>query len=469
MKFFLTRFTILILLLLAAGLEYCFYKISQIRLFDDYTYFHYFFIAFGIYLIAVLYIRFYWGKTFFSPEFIVSAAIAFRLTLLFSDPILSDDIYRYVWDGHVANHSVNPYWYAPQSDNLIGLRDTTIYPHINHKDISTIYPPVAQALFRVTALISNSVLAMKIMLLLFDLGILFLILWGLRISQRPLGWALLYAWNPLAIVEVAHSGHMDVIGIFFLILALILSMRESIFSYAALSFSVLSKFFSFSLFPFLEDLRAHGKKMAYGSLLFLTTLSVFYFAYADSGDAFWTGLRAYVSTWEFNSSLYAPLYAFYLKQMPLDSSILGIVTENAPRLAAKLSLIAIAFLGILSLYIYLWRKPYEYQKQNIIRTGFVVTAIMLLINPTLHPWYVLWIIPFLCFYPNAGWILFTGTVFLSYFAVHDFQYTGVWKESLEIRLWEYVPLYGLILIFWAIRLILRHRSQPPELRKTRVV
>src|SRR5258708_39680352 len=86
----------------------------------------------------------------------------FRLSLVFAPPYLSDDIYRYVWDGRVQAAGINPYRYIPSDEHLQSLRDEQIYPKINRRDYArTIYPPVAEGIYFLTTRVSESVTWMK--------------------------------------------------------------------------------------------------------------------------------------------------------------------------------------------------------------------------------------------------------------------------------------------------------------------
>src|SRR5467141_2809320 len=95
-------------------------------------------------------------------------AALFRLSIIFSTPYLSDDIYRYVWDGRVQSAGINPYRYAPTDPALEHLRDDKIYPRINHNYAPTIYPPLDEAIWFVTTCVSESVTWMKITVILFE-------------------------------------------------------------------------------------------------------------------------------------------------------------------------------------------------------------------------------------------------------------------------------------------------------------
>jgi hypothetical protein len=101
---------------------------------------------------------------------ILTGALAMRLALLFADPYLSTDIYRYVWDGRVQAAGINPYRYMPAASELAPLRDVAIFPNINRPDTAvTIYPPAAQAIFlAVTRILGESVIAMKLGLIAFE-------------------------------------------------------------------------------------------------------------------------------------------------------------------------------------------------------------------------------------------------------------------------------------------------------------
>src|SRR5947209_15933413 len=182
---------------------------------------------------------------------VILFATLFRLSLLFSPPYLSDDIYRYIWDGRVQAAGINPYRYIPADAALAQLRDDKIYPRINRKDYArTIYPPAAEAVFFLTTRISESVTWMKATMVLFEA----LAVWALAVLLASLGLPrqriLLYAWHPLVVWEFAGSGHADSIAIAFIALAMLARRRKSeIGTGISLAAAALGKLFSFVLFP----------------------------------------------------------------------------------------------------------------------------------------------------------------------------------------------------------------------------
>jgi hypothetical protein len=145
---------------------------------------------------------------------VLAISVALRAVVLPVPPFLSSDMFRYVWDGKVQNAGISPYRFIPNDPALTALRDGTIYPHIGRVEYArTIYPPMAQLLFRAEASISPTVLGMKTMMVAFELLGIVCTMGVLAISGLPLNRILIYAWNPLALWVFAGNGHVDAIAI----------------------------------------------------------------------------------------------------------------------------------------------------------------------------------------------------------------------------------------------------------------
>jgi alpha-1,6-mannosyltransferase len=143
---------------------------------------------------------------------ILVAAASMRFVLLFGEPYLSTDIYRYVWDGRVQAAGINPYRHVPAAPELTPLRDASIFPNINRADYAvTIYPPAAQAAFLAITRFGESVVIMKLGLLAFEGATIAVLIALLRHLGQPVTRIAAYAWHPLAIWEVAGSGHVDIV------------------------------------------------------------------------------------------------------------------------------------------------------------------------------------------------------------------------------------------------------------------
>lgn len=216
---------------------------------------------------------------------IVVIALSARMIALFTCPILEIDYYRYMWDGRVAAAGVSPYRYAPEQVlqaplNATGsLRDLsslatrsesnhTILSRIHFENHTTIYPPVSQFVFSVamsvmpeSASVKAHITFMKFVLVLFDVGTLFLIFGMCKVLNRHVGWLIVYAWNPLVVKEIANGGHLDSIATLLTVLSVfvfVLWCRSASPRYhlaaasaVALGLGVGAKLFSVVVFPIL--------------------------------------------------------------------------------------------------------------------------------------------------------------------------------------------------------------------------
>ena len=242
-----------------------------------------YFSLFFLYILACLYIfKSNWNqKTFWT---LVAFGLLFRFAMLPSQQIQEDDVYRYLWDGKVFNHGINPFKFSPneinrykslkiqepayfssnykQSDkdelavlhslkweNEISLQ---FMERINHPDVPTIYPPLAQYVFRLSQQIkSDNLLTLRIIFLMFDLlGMTFIVL-TLRTLNLNQNFSLVYFWSPLIIKETYNSTHLDIIGISCLCVSIYFLIRKHLMgSIFFLALSVLGKFYSLVLLPF---------------------------------------------------------------------------------------------------------------------------------------------------------------------------------------------------------------------------
>ena len=239
---------------------------------------------------------------------IVIAALSTRLIALFTCPILELDYYRYIWDGRVTAEGVSPYRYAPQQilnaplDATGPLRDLnslatrtesnqTILSRIHFETHTTIYPPVSQFVFAMamsvvpeSSSVKFQITFMKFVLLLFDLGTLWLVFGLLKLLRRHVGWLIVYAWNPLVIKEIANGGHLDSIATWLTVLSVFAfvhwwrskNQRYSlaIASAVALALGGGAKLFSVVVFPVLFVVMFRKHKLAAGvfSLVFIGVL-----------------------------------------------------------------------------------------------------------------------------------------------------------------------------------------------------
>jgi hypothetical protein len=174
---------------------------------------------------------------------ILGVAIGLRAYVLLFDPLLSSDIYRYVWDGKVQAAGINPYRYVPADPALASLRDGTIFPHINRATTAvTIYPPVAQFFFLIVTRIGENVTVMRLALVGCEAVTVAIIALFLRRMNRPVTRVVAYLWHPLPLWEIASSGHVDALMLALMLLGLWIALSGHALRGAALiAFSVLVK------------------------------------------------------------------------------------------------------------------------------------------------------------------------------------------------------------------------------------
>lgn len=344
--------------------------------------------------------------------------------LLFFDvqpQLLSDDVYRYLWDGRVQAAGINPYRHAPRDPALKELRDNTVYPLINHKQYRTIYPPAAQVLFLLAhKLGGNRLLALRLLYLLFD-TLAVLLLFSLLRTPSLL---LTYLLSPLLILESYGALHLDLTGGVLLLVAFLLFRRHGLYaSLFPLALAIALKYIALVVVPvFLVD---HWRRagpgirrssatlglvpplLLLGGLLFLLWLP-----YVDAGKHLFSQLAIYGRYWQFNGPVHT-LFSF--------------LPQAWPRLASTLLMLA----GL----VWFWFHPRLESERRL--TGAL--AVALLCSPTLYPWYLLWLLPLLCLAPQRGLLLLCGTVFLSYVVRINYLHQGLWQEQAWVLAAEYLP------------------------------
>ena len=445
-----------------------------------------YFSLFFLYIIACLHIfkskrnqKVFW--------ILVAFGFLFRLAMLPSQQIQEDDVYRYLWDGKVFNHGINPFKFSPneinrykslkiqepayfsshykQSDkdelavlhslkweNEISLQ---FMERINHPNVPTIYPPLAQYVFRLSQQIKpDNLFTLRVIFLMFDLlGMTFIVL-TLRALNLNQNFSLVYFWSPLIIKETYNSTHLDIIGISCLCVSIYFLIRKHMMgSIFFLALSVLGKFYSLVLLPFYlqrswliarEKGRSGVAVLACYLILFCAVVTFFYLPFIDIGERAFEGLKTYSTDWQSNDSLFAILL-FFLK----DILRFGVDTEipvfGNSMLLAK-SIMALVLLTIIT-YLLVKKAPSVDSPKGLMQNLFLVIMLVFLISPVQNPWYLSWLVPFLCFFHSRALILLTGLIGLYYLDFY-FDYQEMTQYSFWIVWLEYTPFY--IYLIWEL-------------------
>jgi hypothetical protein len=342
---------------------------------------------------------------------LVGIALASRLVLMPSLPTLSTDAYRYVWDARVAAAGIDPYAYPPTAPELAALRDDRIFPRLNHAGWRTIYPPGAQAFFRaVYGLAPDSVLAMKAAIAAAELGALLAVGWLLRRVGQPPSQLVLYAWNPLVLVEVWGTGHLDGLVLPAVVGATLAAVAgRPATAGAALAAGALVKLYPAALLPLLVACTPPGRPARRVVAAFVATVLAGY------------GLGALVTGRSLGS------LPRYLQEETFNPGLARTLVDHpAASIVAALAWLAWAT----------WRARAATPGAAALR----LTGGLTVLAPNVFPWYALWIVPFLALAPSSAWLAFTGTVVLAY----TFFLDAPWHIPLWARVVEFLPLLALL-------------------------
>lgn len=341
------------------------------------------------------------------PRDVALGAAAVRLLLLFSPATLSDDLYRYLWEGGVVMRGGNPYIYPPAHPQWAAFTSDPIWMQVNHPEVSSVYPPLSLLLFGTLAAISYAPLTIKVFMGLCDVGTAWALGRVLQRRGRRLDGAWLYALMPLAAVETAGSGHLEGLSVLCAVLAVLAwdSGRSGI-GWAGLG----------GLFKLLPAALLAGlwrrSPWLFGLVTFVALLSALPFL--EAGPDLVRGLSTYARHWSFNASIFGVLEGvFGGLARPLAVVVGAAVTAAAA-----------------------WRL------RDPARLWLWVGGAFVLLSPTVHPWYVLWAwVPALLCGVRA-WTVLAALAPVAYVVLASLDpSTGQWEEALWPRLMQYLPFF----------------------------
>ena len=379
--------------------------------------------------------------------FLASIGIAFRLVFLVGIPNLSQDFYRFMWDGRLLLEGINPYLFTPNelteaapdvmaSDDLIRGMGSLSAGHFSN------YPPVNQLFFALAALLGGktilgSVVAMRLLIIFADIGILLIgkkLLERLQLNSFAIFW---YFLNPFIIIELAGNLHFEGVMLFFLILALYLLARAQwALSAIAMGVSISVKLLPLLLLPlFFQYFKKNkiatrfplGMLVAFYSLVLLTVALSFMPFYSE---AFLQNFSSTIALWfqkfEFNASVY-----YVIRWIGFQATGWNII-ETVGKI-----LPVVVFLSILALTFF--------RKNDGLKALFTAmlwaTTVYFLLSTTVHPWYIATPLLLSVFTKYRFPLLWSAVVMLSYSAYGKY---GV-EENLWVVAVEYSILIALAL------------------------
>ncbi|MGH9449920.1 MAG: glycosyltransferase 87 family protein [Terriglobia bacterium] len=356
---------------------------------------------------------------------IVAFAAVFRLVLLTAPPSLSNDVYRYQWEGRVQRHSINPYTVFPAEQGLEKLQDRD-HPLRTGAQVVTAYPPLSEFAFSWV----HNVPGYKRLFTALDFATLGVLLWILALLKEPLHRCLIYAWSPAVLISFSLSGHYDSLAILALMLAVLLIIaHKPLLSNVLLALSFVSKFFAVLFLPLLLRRKRWRDAAAFAAVAVLA-----YLPFAGAGWGLFRGVGDYAAEWEGNDSLFRLIH------------LASVSKEQAEFVAGVL---------LLGLVVYVVKS-----RMPLMRAGLVLMAGLLLLSPNAFPWYFTWSMPFLCFTPNKPWLLMSVTAVLGYAPVAAYAAGQPYRNSTSILLLEYAPVIAwLVVDAWRARWTLLRQTE----------
>ncbi|MBI5563717.1 MAG: DUF2029 domain-containing protein [Chloroflexi bacterium] len=401
--------------------------------------------AFVLYLAAVAIVLRSSVASRLTRWIVVGFAVLFNLILLPTKPTLSDDMFRYVWDGRVQTHALSPYQYPPNAPELIDLRrgDVAVWPNVNRKSVVTVYPPGAQLAFAVIwRIVGDRVIGFKAIFVLAELIGAWLLLKVLRFFNQPPERLLIYLWSPLLIFEVAHAGHIDGLLLPLLCLAFYTRVTDrykllGVSLGLATSIKLFPALLLFALLPLPRPWSWRGLRNTLKTLGgFVAVLAIGYAYYAAQGASPIGFLPQYFDE-NFNMGLAHGLFEIAKQWQVPGSTLVNAITFGG--------------LAVLSLVFVL--RPAATGREALMRCVWLI-GWFTLTTQNLFAWYLLWLLPLIVvlvepgrfiglkFAPMSAWLIFSGTIALSYlFFIR-------WRPISIVQVIEFGPLYvGLILTF----------------------
>ncbi|MCL4302180.1 MAG: DUF2029 domain-containing protein [Anaerolineae bacterium] len=406
-----------------------------------------FFVAFALYtgVVVLALRRAAWSNRELAVAFVLAALM--QGCLIFTPPTLSDDMYRYVWDGRVQAQGFSPYRYPPKAPELAYLRDEAVWPHINRKASVTVYPPAAEMSYALLWRVwPDNVRWFQMVIAGSGLLAGGLLIGLLRALDRSPARVLIYLWSPLLAFETAHAAHVD--G---LILPLLVGAwwarvkeRDSLVG-VLLGLAAAMKFYPVLLLPALWRPN-HPQGRWRLPLAFTTTLIVTYLPYL-----LWYGGEV------------IGFLPKYLKEQfnigPLPNLLLSLFHQAGFEAKQSVGLLLLAILALMSLTMVL--QPAKDGETALRRCIWLIGAYTLL-SYNLFSWYLLWLLPLLALFVQpgswfglkgdawTGWWLFSGLIALSYTFFMD------WKPIPLAQGVQFWPLYLILGLDLVRRARLRH-------------
>lgn len=367
-------------------------------------------------------------------------ALVLRLLFLPALPALSDDFYRFVWDGALVVAGENPYLSLPsalvEAETKIPGLSRQLFQHLNSPDYYSVYPPFCQAVFALARYLAGdswllACVGMRLVLLAAEGGSIWLLIRLLRSWNLPVSRAWWYAFNPLVIVELTGNLHFEALMVFFLTASLYLLWRgQQAWSAAALGLSIGVKLLPLMLLPLLWAYLGWKRFLWYGSLVAgVLALQFTPFLSRELLVHFGTSLNLYFQKFEFNASVY-----YLVRWLGYQVQGYNMISQIGP----SLSVCTVAFIGYLA-----WKR--NRSVQVLANSMLLAFTAYLALATVVHPWYVSTLVMLCCLGSCRYPLAWSAGALLSYAAYR----TSSYQENLWLVGLEYLLVFGMMM--WELR------------------
>jgi alpha-1,6-mannosyltransferase len=365
-----------------------------------------------------------------SKEVLWIICIFFLLRIVFvnTNPIGSNDIYRYIWDGKVQYNHINPYLYAPNDLSLKFLRSAdSVYGNLCFTHLKTIYFPFSEWIFFLGFLLSgDAVWGYKLILIFAELSTVISILYILKKLKIDIKYVLFYVLCPLPIIQYAIDAHLDAFGFPFILLSIIFFLNKKILlSSIFLGLSLSIKPVGIVLLPiFFFTEKKFFKKILLIIIPFFVLIIQFlpYIFTSNPFEAFFI----YVENWTFNGFIFEVLN-LYFKNNQLTRVLCGVL-------------------------LLLFLLPVYLSKKDFVFKIYYSTFLLMIFSPVVHPWYLGWLAILIPLSQKWSGITFVALASLTSFTILNYSLHSIWEKYWIVLIIEYLP----VLFFFFLEMTGKH-------------
>lgn len=391
-------------------------------------------------------------------KYFLGAAVVFRGVFLFAIPELSDDFWRYLWDGRLLSQGVNPYRFVPsellQTELYQQAALGQLYEYLNSPDFYSVYPPITQLFFATSTYlfvdnVGASLVTFSLIVLLFETGTIILLVKLLDVLGKPIYLAFFYAYNPLVIIELSGNLHTESIMIFFIALAVYKMVKEE-WTWAALGFSIAvgAKLLPLMFMPLILHRLWFKDGLKFCVIVGLVNLGLLLLFFdLELLQKIRASMALYFEHFEFNASIYYSIrywvineywwlwdYHDYFRGVELVEKLLSY--DLYVVLRKILPIIELILILKISL-----KKEVKHSLSIFFESFLWIYSIHYFLATTVHPWYISTLVFFTILTNYRYVLLWTALIGFTYIS---YRGTTFGENSLVIAI-EYCLVFGMLI------------------------